>query len=138
MPRGAGSILWRPGVCSGGRSPTPFQTLDPICASFWVTAQNLEVTAFISQTCGRKAQGGAEASGILQESGRMGTPTPCTVRPTTSCPCWPVNQGTLHGRAGNYPSLPCLSVWKPIEFSSSDILGVICLGNRPWPIKDQG
>lgn len=42
--------------------------------------------------------------------------------------------GILHGQPGSDPSLPCPPGWKPTEFSSSDIFGVICLGNWPWPI----
>lgn len=44
--------------------------------------------------------------------------------------------GTLHGRPGNDTSLPCSPVWKPSEFSRSDILGVLSLGNWPLPTHD--
>lgn len=44
--------------------------------------------------------------------------------------------GILHGQPGNDPSLPCPPDWKPTAFYSSDIFGVICLGNWPCPVND--
>lgn len=41
----------------------------------------------------------SEAQKLLGYQSQVGLnpPTPSTVQPTTSCPCWLVNQGTLHG-----------------------------------------